>query len=56
MGNFKPFYGNSVKFYENKKAKAIKNIEKKEAEIKVEKEVIVECDKAIAEIKNNENK
>ena len=49
MGNLKPFYGNSVKFYENKKAKAVTKIEEL-------KKVIVECDKAIAEIKENENK
>lgn len=54
MGNLKPFYGDNPNYYINKKAKALKKIEKKEAEIKAEKEVVSECDKAIA--KFNENK
>lgn len=44
MGHCKPLYGKE-KFYENKKAKALAKIEKLN-------EIVKECDKCIAELKN----
>ena len=50
---FPPYYGKST-FYEKKKAKALKAIEKHQAKIKVLRETIVACDAEIA--KNPTNK
>lgn len=51
MGFFKPLYGNTPKFYVDKKEKTLAKIEEL-------KKVVAECDKAIAEFdkKDNENK
>ena len=48
MWHCKPFYGESVEFYEKEKAKALKKIAKQE-------EIIAVCDEEIAKLnaKNN---
>ena len=43
-----PFYGESVEFYEKKKAKALKEITK-------QKEIIAVCDEEIAKLNDKKN-
>lgn len=48
MGFCKPFYGDSVEFYEKKKAKALKEIAKQQ-------EIVDVCNEEIAKLNEKKN-
>ena len=48
MGHCKPLYGESVEFYEKKKAKALKEIAKQE-------DIIAVCEEEIAKLNEKKN-